>query len=777
MLEKKAMASNLIAEESTSSADSDARPHPVDREDPYPDTHPATRYREHNGCTTSRTSTDTRRRGQYECDHLDMENQHHILSSNHEDSHGSRVYQDIGPDEFEAMLSRSLPSAAGGLGLGLAPEPEPVVHHIRNRTRRGSVGSAATARTLGSNSTRASSSSSSPEEESNQQAYNTMDDDDLDQGQDQVRPIPVDEETPLLLQEAPNAPSSSSGSSTYCLTSDHHPKSSSDEPQSPYLCGVSPARFWVLFLGVMTVHFVSWFDSTIMASSHPIITSYFDASNSASWLSTAFLLTSTSFQPFVGGLSDAIGRKTPYIISVVVFIVATVWCALATSMTSFIVARAVCGLGAGGTIALANIMVGDLVPIENRGTFQSWINVVFGVGSMSGAALGGLMADYLGWRWEFGVQVPLLLAGLGVTALTIPGGLGLDGRDGRGMGLREAMRGFDYAGSVLLSLSITFLILGLSLGGNVLPWSDPYVISSLACFAVFFPLFLHVETKAVKPIMPLRLVRLSPHRNLLLGNAIAAMISSTVLFNVPLFFQGVLLSSATTSGLRLLTCSLVSSSAGAATGLLITSTRRLKWPLVTGTTLIIFGTLCLSSLQRSWPSWTYVLVLIPTHSGMGFQYTATSVSILAVPDPTLDSPAAPEESPTNNPKLLLLQNQKRKSPPAARAPKAVITSTLILVRSLGMVLGVSLSSLIVQNSLWYFLDINVQGPPGIKEYVINEVRRSVEAIRDLDPVYQEQVVQSYESALRVCFAACVGLAVVSWFVILRVELPRLRRRT
>ncbi|KAM7198156.1 major facilitator superfamily transporter [Rhypophila sp. PSN 637] len=771
------MASNLI-EESSSSADSDARPHPVDWEDP--NTHPAARYREHNGCTTSRANTDTHRHGQYECDQLDMENQHHILSSNHEEGHG-RVYQDIGPDEFEVMLSRSLPSAAGGLGLGLAPEPEPVVHHImrtttiRNRTRRSSVGSAATGRTLGSNySTRASSSP----EDSSQQAYNTMDDDDddddLDQGQDQVRPIPVDEETPLLLQ-ASNAQSSSSssGSSTYLANSDPKPVSPENEPQSPYLCGVSPARFWVLFLGVMTIHFVSWFDSTIMASSHPIITSYFDASNSASWLSTAFLLTSTSFQPFVGGLSDAIGRKTPYLGSAVIFIIATVWCALATSMTSFIVARAVCGLGAGGTIALANIMVGDLVPIENRGTFQSWVNVVFGVGSMSGAALGGLMADCLGWRWEFGVQVPLLLAGLGVAAWTIPGGLGLDGDDiylkkrGRGiMGLREAMRGFDYAGSVLLSLSITFLILGLSLGGNVLPWSDPYVISSLACFAVFFPLFLHVETKAVKPIMPLRLVRLSPHRNLLLGNAIAAMISSTVLFNVPLFFQGVLLSSATTSGLRLLTCSLVSSSAGAATGLLITSTRRLKWPLVTGTTLIIFGTLCLSSLQRSWPSWTYVLVLIPTHSGMGFQYTATSVSILAVPDPTTLN--SPPESP-NNPKLL--QNQKRKSSP----PKAVITSTLILVRSLGMVLGVSLSSLIVQNALWYFLDINVQGPPEDKEFVINEVRRSVEAIRTLEPVYQEQVVQSYESALRVCFGACVGLAVISWGVVLRVELPRLRR--
>jgi predicted MFS family arabinose efflux permease len=158
-------------------------------------------------------------------------------------------------------------------------------------------------------------------------------------------PTPSSEETPLL-------PSSSSISSDYAAI------------ETPYLSGVSPARFWVLFLGSMMAFFVACFDSTIMASSHPVITSYFGSSNSASWLSTSFLLTSTAFQPLLGGLSDAVGRKIPYMATMSTFLVATVWCTLAQSMTSFILARAACGLGAGGMMALSSIIISDLVPIE-----------------------------------------------------------------------------------------------------------------------------------------------------------------------------------------------------------------------------------------------------------------------------------------------------------------------------------------------------------------------------------------------------------------------------
>lgn len=317
-----------------------------------------------------------------------------------------------------------------------------------------------------------------------------------------------------------------------------------------FLGNLSHSRFWLIFSTVLALNFIANFDGTIMASSHPVITSYFNSSNSASWLSTAFLLTSTAFQPLLGSLSDSIGRKTPYIATMAIFTLATLWCALAQSMTSFIAARAACGLGAGGVMTLGSIIVSDLVPIERRGAYQSYINMVYGVASTLGAALGGFMADYLGWRWEFGVQVPALLLCVFVSVFTIPDGLGL--RTHKKETVLQALRHFDLTGSFFLMTSITFLILGLNLGGNVLPWLHPFVIASLAIFATCFPAFLWAESTATHPIMPLYLIRRSPHRNMIFSNSLAAFMMNAILFNMPLYFQAVLLTTATTSGLCLM---------------------------------------------------------------------------------------------------------------------------------------------------------------------------------------------------------------------------------
>lgn len=133
---------------------------------------------------------------------------------------------------------------------------------------------------------------------------------------------------------------------------------------TPFLNGVSVKRFWVIFIVINVTFFISIFDTTIIASSHPIITSHFNSANSASWLSTAYLLTSTVTQPLVGRITDSSGRKVPFVIAVSIITGGTLWCALAQSLISIILARAFCGFGAGAMFALAGILVSDLVPIE-----------------------------------------------------------------------------------------------------------------------------------------------------------------------------------------------------------------------------------------------------------------------------------------------------------------------------------------------------------------------------------------------------------------------------
>ncbi|GJN66942.1 hypothetical protein PLICBS_000964 [Purpureocillium lilacinum] len=487
---------------------------------------------------------------------------------------------------------------------------------------------------------------------------------------------------------------------------DNDTTNDSDEgPPPPYLNGVSPGRFWFIFSQLLLSQFIGCFDGTIMASSHPVITSYFGAANSASWLSTAFLLTSTAFQPLLGRLSDAVGRKPLFLGCNAVFALATAWL------------------------------------YRRRGAYQSFINVTFGVGSALGSALGGAMAEALGWRWEFGVQIPPLLLCIGVSAVAIPADLGVVECGRERKGVWAALREFDARGSLLLTGAISFLILGLNLGGNVLAWSHPFVVASLTVFAICFPVFLLVEARVRRPIMPLRLIRHAPRSNLIFSNFLAAMISNSIFFNIPLYFQAVLLTSATSSGLRLVLPSLISSVAGASTGFAITWTRRLKWPLTLGAALQVAGTACLCLLRRDLSAATYLLVLVPSSLGQGFQFPGTFLAILAC---------------------------------SSQAEQAVVTSTLILWRSLGMVLGVSASSLVVQNALVHYLGVNVRGPQ--RESVIARVRASVEAIAQLEEPYREQVVRSYDEALRLTFVCCIGLAVVNYLLIVPAKLPRLAFR-
>jgi nitrate/nitrite transporter NarK len=158
------------------------------------------------------------------------------------------------------------------------------------------------------------------------------------------------EQTPLLQEAGTNLNGSASASGN--VPSEEQDDIPDDD--SPYLLKMSKTRFWLIFGPILVQYFVAMFDSFLMSSSHPVITSYFHASNAASWLSTSFMLTSTALQPIFGRLSDTIGRRTVYLPALLLFSAATAWCAGAQSIGSFIAGRAVCGIGAGAMMAMVD---------------------------------------------------------------------------------------------------------------------------------------------------------------------------------------------------------------------------------------------------------------------------------------------------------------------------------------------------------------------------------------------------------------------------------------
>jgi hypothetical protein len=146
-------------------------------------------------------------------------------------------------------------------------------------------------------------------------------------------------------------------------------------------------------------------------------------------------------------------------------------------------------------------------------------------------------------------------------------------------------------------------------------------------------------------------------------------------------------------------------------------------------------------MTRNLPSVVYLLALVPSSAGQGFLFPGAFIALLSVSE---------------------------------QAEQAVVTSTMSLWRSLGMVLGVSSSSLVVQNALVVYLNKYVTGPD--KVHVMNEVRKSVEAIKKLKGEQLEQVIRAYEASLRATFVVTMGLAVLAVSCVIGIRMPRLGKR-
>ena len=298
-------------------------------------------------------------------------------------------------------------------------------------------------------------------------------------------------------------------------------------------------RILAIYAGLMVALFLAALDQTIVSTALPRIVSDLGGLSQYSWVFTAYMLASTVTVPLYGKLGDVYGRKPLFLFAIVVFLAGSALCGVAQNMTQLVIFRGVQGLGAGGLIPLAIAVVGVLVPPRDRGRYQGLIGSVFGSASILGPAVGGFIVDHTTWRWIFYVNVPVGALALAVISVTMP------------RRARQADRSIDWGGAALLAASATPLLLGLVWGGRDYPWTSGHVLAALAVAAAAFAAFLAYERRVSEPILPFALLRSRVVASCLACMALVGMAMFGTISFVPLFVQGVIGTSATSSGVVL----------------------------------------------------------------------------------------------------------------------------------------------------------------------------------------------------------------------------------
>ncbi|HEV2373898.1 MAG TPA: MDR family MFS transporter [Streptosporangiaceae bacterium] len=378
-----------------------------------------------------------------------------------------------------------------------------------------------------------------------------------------------------------------------------------DAPPGNALPGLSHTRILLIIGALMIGMLLAALDQTIVSTALPTIVGDLHGGSHIAWVITAYLLAATVSTPLWGKLGDQYGRKVFFQSAIVIFLAGSVLAGVSHSMTELIAFRAVQGLGSGGLMVGAQAIVGDVVSPRERGRYMGLFGAVFGVSSIVGPLLGGVFVDNLSWRWIFYINVPVGVVALAVVASQVPGRLS------------RVHHVIDYAGTVLLALAASALVLLTSLGGTTYAWASTPIYILGAGGALLVAVFVLVERRATEPVLPLHLFRTRTFAVSSLVGFIVGFAMFGAITYLPAFFQIVKGVSPTLSGVRLLPlmAGLLVTSIGS--GQVISKTGKYRMFPITGTAVMTVGMFALSTMGVGTSSYTDALYMLVLGMGLG----------------------------------------------------------------------------------------------------------------------------------------------------------------
>jgi len=385
-------------------------------------------------------------------------------------------------------------------------------------------------------------------------------------------------------------------------------------PTDPDFTPLTPRQFLAATAAVMMTILLGALDQTIVSVALPSIARQLGGFDWMAWVISGYLIASTVVIPLYGKFGDLFGRRRVLGAAIVVFVLASIACALARSMPELVIARVLQGVGGGGLIALAQSVVADVVPLRDRGRYQGYISTVWVVASMLGPGVGGVLTEHLSWPWIFWINVPLGLFALVLVETSL-----------RALPVRRGAARIDGWGALLLLAGLTALLIPITRVGQGGAWHDVDNLIGWALAALLLAGFARQQRRHPEPIVPLPLLA---NRVVVAGCGMLfvvffVFIALSVL--VPLRLQMVAGMNATEAALHLLPMTLAFPVAAFAGGRWLARSGRVRPPQQLGAVLVPLGLFASSLLPPSGIGAALGLGLVG--AGMGLQISTTLITV------------------------------------------------------------------------------------------------------------------------------------------------------
>ncbi|CAJ2510376.1 Uu.00g050790.m01.CDS01 [Anthostomella pinea] len=494
-----------------------------------------------------------------------------------------------------------------------------------------------------------------------------------------------------------------------------------------------------IFLACASVDLLALIDQTTLAASLNIVGDSLGASNQVSWIASGYFITSTVGQLLYGRLSDIWSRKVILLIGLAIFFIGSLASSLSQSVVQLIVFRSFTGVGGGGLMTVAQLIVSDVVPLRERGKYQGILGAVVAIANGIGPVIGGALSSQSreSWRWIFRLNLPLTL----LTTLCVVFFMPLKKVGGN---WKLKLKAVDFIGIILALAGTTVLLLGLNWGGSEYPWQSAHVIATLVIGFVLSVAFVLWQWKGPKyPLVPLHIFNSKIVNGACITMAINGWNFVVQVYYIPTFYQLAYGYSATKAGAMLLPITLLQTLSSTLSGLVVHRVGRYR-------ECVLLGWLC-------WAIGLGLMSTLDENSSVGKQVGYSIIIGVGVGN-------------TLQPALIAVQAG------VARRDMAVVTSFRNFVRNLGGTLGLAICGTLLNNIVANKLStLPLSG--GELTNLLSSPQAYLSAIpQDETASIRAVLVPAYREAFRVIFLVGASLAafafVVAFFMMPQVELSR-----